>query len=663
VPSTPDPEIIARKLQETLGLLHQGKLDAAEALCREILRLDPREFNALQFWGAIAAQKNDLALALDLMGQALAINPAHAQTHYTRGRVLQSLGLHEDALAAFDATITHAPAVAEAHAARAQELYALRQYDAARAAADQAIALNDRDPMVHNTRAAALAALRYYAAAVEGYDRAVAMAPDFALAYVNRGHALRELGRFEEAAASFETALRLDPAIPFLRGARLQARLWACLWENLDTDIADIKARVARGEPVTSALSALTFADDPSFQKKAAEIWTASYYPFLGQAAPAYPRHDKIRIGYFSANLHEHAFAYLAAGLFEVHDRQKFEIAAFSLGPDQQDAMRRRLSVAFDRFIDVHDKSDAEITALARELQIDIAVDLTGYTQDDRMGIFAHRVAPVQVSYLGYPGTLGADYIDYIIADAVVIPDAAHAHYAEKVVSLPGSYQVNDSRRAISDRLFSRAELGLPENGFVFCCFNHSAKIQPDIFEIWMRILRSVPGSVLWLLMDHAQAAANLRKEAEKRGVDGKRLVFASRMPLADHLARLRAADLFIDTLPYNAHTTTSDALWAGVPVLTRIGASFAGRVAASLLMAVGLPDLIVSTISDYERLAVALATDPAQLGQLRQKLAANRDRAPLFDTARFARHLEDAYTQMYARHHAGLPPDHITVL
>ncbi|MBY0510423.1 MAG: hypothetical protein K2P94_09740, partial [Rhodospirillaceae bacterium] len=387
-----------------------------------------------------------------------------------------------------------------------------------------------------------------------------------------------------------------------------------------------------------------------------------AHHPVSAPAAPAFPRHGKIRIGYYSADFYAHATSYLMAGLFELHDRTAFEITAFSFGPDTQDAMQHRVTAAFDRFIDVRATSDAGVAALSRELRIDIAVDLKGYTQGDRMNIFAERAAPVQANFLGYPGTVGAPWMDYIIADAVVLPEAHRAHYAEKVVTLPGSYQVNDGRRVISARVFTRAELGLPEDGFIFCCFNHSAKILPDVFDIWMRILRSVPGSVLWLLKDYAPAADNLRKEAEKRGVDGARLVFAPRLPLADHLARLRAADLFLDTLPYNAHTTCSDALWAGVPVLTRKGAAFAGRVAASLLTAVGLPELIVATAAEYERLAVTLAADSNRLAQLRRKLAANRATAPLFDTPRFARHLEEAYARMHARHHAGLPPDHITL-
>jgi predicted O-linked N-acetylglucosamine transferase (SPINDLY family) len=324
--------------------------------------------------------------------------------------------------------------------------------------------------------------------------------------------------------------------------------------------------------------------------------------------------------------------------------------------------MRVRLKGAFDKFIDVRNMSDRDVAVLARGLEIDIGVDLNGFTGDARTSIFAMRAAPVQVSYLGYPGTTGADYIDYLIADPMLIPAAHRAHYTEKVVYLPNTYQPNDRKRQISDKGFTRSELFLPQEGFIFCCFNNNYKTTPDVFDSWMRILGRVDGSVLWLLEDNEIAVRNLKKEASARGIDPNRLVFAPRMTLPDHLARHRVADLFLDTLPYNAHTTASDALWAGLPVLTQIGETFAGRVAASLLNAAGLPELITTTRDAYEALAIELASNPAKLASIRQKLSDNRLTTPLFDTTLFTKHIEAAYTAMYERHQAGLPPDHIHV-
>jgi predicted O-linked N-acetylglucosamine transferase (SPINDLY family) len=350
------------------------------------------------------------------------------------------------------------------------------------------------------------------------------------------------------------------------------------------------------------------------------------------------------------------------AGLFEQHNKDKFELFAISFGPATKDEMQQRLALSFDQFVEVQNRTDKDIAALCRSLEIDIAIDLKGFTQDSRVGIFSHRAAPIQVNYLGYPGTMGTDYIDYLIADKVLIPEASAPYFTEKIVYLPNSYQVNDAKRRISDTVFIREELGLPASGFVFCCFNNNYKIMPDTFDSWMRILQRVDGSVLWLFEDNPTAALNLRKEADLRGVNPERLVFAPRLPLAEHLARHRAADLFIDTFPYNAHTTASDALWAGLPVLTRTGESFASRVAASLLIAIDLPELITSTQEEYDALAIALATHPERLLAVKQKLARNRLTTPLFDTGLFTQHIEDAYTQMYQRYHAGLEPDHLYV-
>jgi protein O-GlcNAc transferase len=367
-------------------------------------------------------------------------------------------------------------------------------------------------------------------------------------------------------------------------------------------------------------------------------------------------------MAYVSADFHEHATAYLMAGLFEAHDKERFEITAVSFGPDAADAMRARLKPAFDRFVDVRGTSDREVARMLHNLEIDIAIDLKGFSANSRTGIFAQRAAPLQVNYLGYPGTLGADYIDYIIADRHVIPPGHEGYYTEKVVRLPETYQVNDSKRSVADWSPGRAEIGLPDPGFVFCCFNSNYKITPDIFAVWMRLLERVTGSVLWLLETNAAASDNLRREAQRRGVAPERLVFAPPMPLDRHLARHRLADLFLDTRPVNAHTTASDALWAGLPLVTCTGDAFAGRVAASLLDAVGLPELITQNLNDYEALALQLATTPSLLSDIRAKLARNRPLHPLFDTDRQRRHIESAYIAMWERYQRGEPPASFTV-
>jgi predicted O-linked N-acetylglucosamine transferase (SPINDLY family) len=404
--------------------------------------------------------------------------------------------------------------------------------------------------------------------------------------------------------------------------------------------------------------------DSAQLQCKSAEIRVRAKCPpnpELGNIRKR-PSHGKLRIGYFSADFHDHACMHLLAGVFEQHDRLRFELTMLSYGPDSNDAMRKRLRSACTDFVDVRRLPDIEIARLARKRKIDIAVDLNGYSRDGRSGIFALRAAPVQVSFVGYPGTMGAGYIDYLVADRIVIPEHTQLHYREKIVRLPNSYQPNDKSRRISDRECSREEYGLPPSAFVYCCFNNSYKITPTVFESWMRILRRVDSGVLWLLEDNPIAKNNLQREAVRHGVDGGRLIFTPRTELSGHLARHRVADLFLDTLPYNAHTTASDALWSGLPVLTLAGEAFASRVGASLLQSVGLPELIASTPLEYETAAVELAMDSPRLRGIKQKLAHNRLAAPLFDAVSFTRGLESAYQRMYDRYQADLPPEHMCV-
>lgn len=405
-------------------------------------------------------------------------------------------------------------------------------------------------------------------------------------------------------------------------------------WRDFDARYDALLVRLRRGERAASPFSFLTLSDSPADQHTAAKTWAdfIRIKPTLPNITPSRGE-PKIKIGYYSADFHNHAMMVLMAGLFEQHDKNRFELFGFWHGRDLINDTHRRVAMAFDRFIDVRKETDTGIAALSRSLQIDIAVDLSGFTQLNRPNIFAQRAAPLQVNYLGYPGTMGAAYMDYMIADHILIRENAREHYAENIVYMPYSYQVNDRARRIAENKFNRADLGLPEQAFVFCCLNNNYKIHPAIFDNWMRILKRTPSSVLWLLEDNAAAAENLRREATQRGIDDKRLVFCGRISPTAHLARHRAADLFLDTLPYNAHTTASDALWAGLPVLTRIGESMAGRVAASLLNAIQMPELNTTTAEEYENLAVALATDADRMRRIRDKLERNRLTTPLFDT------------------------------
>ena len=679
-----------------LGLALRGvkRLDEALASCDKALALKPGCADAHYIRGNTLKELRRLDDALADYDRALALKPGYADAYYNRGNTLEELHRLDDALASYDSALALKPDHTEAHNNRGIALRELRRLDEALASCDNALALKpdyadgynnrgitlkelhrldealaDYDSALalkpdyaeaYNNRGVTLKELRRLDEALASYDKAIVLKPEYAEAYNNRGNTLRELKRWEDAVVSYGKALELKPEYEFLRGTLLFTTLSTCDWRGLSEKIRVFEADIHSLKKSSPPFSALVVVDSPELHKKAAMMYAEALYPRGGRLGRITKRawSDKIRIGYFSADFHNHATAYLMAELFETHDPSRFELFGFSFGPDKQDEMRRRVSSAFTTFVDVRDRSDGEVARYSRELGIDIAVDLKGYTQDSRPGIFAQRSAPIQVNYLGYPGTMGADYMDYVIADRTVIPRERESDYTEKVVCLPHSYQVNDSKRKISPRLFTRAELGLPDSGFVFCCFNNSYKILPATFDRWMRMLTAVKGSVLWLIEDNPSAVQNLRKEAEARGVDSCRLLFAGRIPLDEHLARQKFADLFLDTLPYNAHTTASDALWGGLPVLTCRGESFAGRVAASLLTAIDLPELITCTEYEYEARAIELALDVERLSEIKRKLERNKRTAPLFDAKSFTVRIEAAYQAMYDRYQADLAPE-----
>ncbi len=642
-----------------------GRWEEALASYERTLELNPGDALAYYNRGSVLKELNRLEEALASYDRAIGLRADYAEAHFNRGNVLQTLRQHQAALESYDRAVELKPAFAEGCHARGISLASMRQLPAALASYDRAIALNANYSEAHLSRANLLQELLLMDAAIDGYARAIELKPDSPEAYLGLGTALTRLKRHEDAVRSYDRALALKPDLKYLLGMRRYGRMQVCDWNDLPSDRQKLKAGLQAGQAVTLPLPVLALFDSATLHEQAARIWVRELCPpddSLG-AITSRPRSPRIRIGYFSADFRTHPVSLLTAELFERHDRSRFEITAFAFGSDADDPMRERLKHAFEHFIDIGRYSDAEAASLARERGIDIAVDLGGFTEGARARVFAKRTAPLQVGYLGYPGTSGAPYMDYLIADHTLIPAGEERHYSEQIIRLPGSFQPNDSTKAISDRTFTREELGLPAQGFVFCCFNRGFKLMPETFDDWMQILKRVEGSVLWLSEGDRTAVLNLRREAQRREVSPERLIFATGMPsMADHLARLRTAQLFLDTLPFNAHTTASDALWAGVPVLTCAGQALPGRVAASLLNALDLPELITATREQYRELAVRLAHNPAELQQLRDKLAGNRLTAPLFDTVRYTRHLESAFTSIYERHQAGLPPAPVAV-
>ena len=691
-------KVVDAKLKAALMLHKQGQLEQAEVIINDILRYQPQYIDALQLLAVIASQRNNLLEAVEIFGRVLKINPDHAGVLNNRGVILAKMNLAEQALESSEQALAINPNFLDALNNRGKFLCQLGRAEQALGSYEQALAINPHFVDAFNNRGNALLKLNLFDQALDSFERAIVIKPSFVEAHNNKGNTLMKLRRYKLALASYKVALEIRPNFPevlynygntlgrlnrlkealesyaqalketpdyvFLYGLWLHTKMMICDWSDVENQILLLTEKIEQDKPLAQPFQLLGITSSGAIQRKAAELYVQVECPASDVLSeiPKLPKHDKIRIGYFSADFHNHATAYLMAELVELHDKSRFELIAFSFGPESNDEMRQRMAGKFDRFIEVSHLSDKEVALQSRGLGIDIAIDLKGHTMDSRPGIFALRAAPVQVSYLGYPGTMGAEYIDYLIADSTLIPETHQQYYVEKIAYLPNSYQVNDSKRVIAEKMFTRAELGLPETGFVFCCFNKSYKVTPSVFDSWMKILKRIEGSVLWLFKNNEEAVSNLRKEAEIRGVDPDRLVFASEMDLPEHLARHRLADLFLDTFPCNAHTTASDALWAGLPVLTCLGESFASRVAASLLNAIDLPELITSSIEDYEALAIELALDTERLKGIKKQLADNRLTTALFNTALFTRHIEAAYMEIYRRYQADLVPEHFYV-
>jgi predicted O-linked N-acetylglucosamine transferase (SPINDLY family) len=610
------------------ALANEGDTSGAIAAFERACAFDPGSVQAHFNLGTTQATAGDLEASIQALRSALALQPDHIGANYNCGNALRRLDRHAEAIACYDAVLLVKPNHAEAH----------------------------------NNRGLMRSILGETNLAIEDFKRALQLDPTLHPALTNLAEALNERRELDAAATLFRHACELQPLEPYALASALHAEMKLCLWQRFKHEHARLVDPVNTQVVLGRCMPVLALVDDAALHRRYAEHFAGATErncrPVQLFAAPR--SGEPLRIGYFSSDFCNHAVAVQLAQLLVAHDRRAVQVHALSLNAKPDDPMQQRIARSVDHFHDVSGLKDREVAALSRELRLDIAVDLNGYTSKARPGIFALGCAPVQVAYLGYPGTTGAPYIDYLIADRVVIPEHSRQHYSEQIVYLPDSFMVNDNTRARSDRQFTRSELGLPEQGFVFRCYNNSYKILPEVFDCWMRLLQQVPGSVLWLLDENPTATANLKREAQQRGIDSGRLVFSGRIDMSEHFARNRVADLFLDTFPYTAHSTACDALWSGLPVLTRMGESFASRVAGSLLTAMNLPELITHSLPEYEARALHLVQHPQELSALRQRLIANRDTGPLFNTKTFARHIEVAYTLMHQRRIDGLPPAHL---
>ena len=597
--------------EQGMAAHRSGDLARAEKLYRQVLRADAANFAALHMLGFLKGQQRQFDEAITLLNKALRQNPKDITARAHHAHALMAAERFDEALLAYDHLLTLQP---------------------------------DNFEALYN-RGVILSQQQRFEEALTALDAAKALKPDTAAIFHNRGAVLTGLERHREALESYDRALTLDPDYFPARANRTMVALNLCDWDRV--------AQMPPGEvaQVAPPLTFLGYSDDKKLQLQCAmgtirtlvprplpQLWRGEKY-----------RHDRIRLAYVSADFREHAVAFQLAPLVERHDRAQFQVIGISTGHSDDSAIRKRLVEGFDRFHDFARLNSEDVARRMREMEIDIAIDLGGHTGQARPQIFAHRPAPVQVSWLGYPGTLGAPFMDYLIADAIVAPFDDQPYFSERLMHLPHSYFPTDPARDIAPTP-RKSEMGLPEKGFVFCAYNNNWKITRPVFAIWMRLLKAVPESVLWLKKPAPDARANLEREAAAHGVDTERLIYAGDVPLAVHLARHALADLFLDTLPYNAHASAADALGAGLPVLTCKGEAFAGRVAASLLDAVGLSELIVENLAAYEKRALELARDGAQLAALKEKLRRNLPTMPLFDADGFRRAIEQAFVTMHTQ-------------
>ena len=654
-------------LQDAINNIEKNNFVEAKILLSKILNIEPENFDALNIIGVINGNENNHLEALNFFKKAQKIRPDDSLINFNLAKSFSETGDDLEAIKYYQISIKLDKNHLGSLLNLGKSLEQLKKYDEALIYYDQAIKLKPDFFEAYNNRGTTFKSLKRYDDALFNYDQAIKLKPDFFKAYYNKGNIFIDLKRYDEALLNYEKALKLKPDYEYLFGMCLNTKILMCDWQNYKDDVENLLLQISKNKKSCRCLQLLGLNDTLSIQYKSSEIWINDKHPFNFSLGPILKskQRDKIKIGYYSPDFREHPVTNLIIELLELHNKNQFELFGFYFGPPDSSQMNKRVLAAFNnnKFFDVGLKTDKDIALMSREIEIDIAVDLAGFTKYARTDIFAYRAAPIQVNYLGYSGTMAADYMDYIIADQIIIPPESQKYYHEKVVYLPNSYQPNDRKREISKKIFTKEELDLPKEGFVFCCFNNNFKIIPPTFDGWMRILKSVNGSVLWLFQENQIAASNLRKEAEFRGVNPNRLIFAKRTNLlSEHLARYREADLFLDTLPYNAHTTTSDALWAGLPVLTCMGKSFASRVAASLLNAIELPELITTTQEQYEALAIELATTPEKLRSIKQKLERNKLTTALFDTLRFTKYIEAAYKQMYERYQADLPPNNIYI-
>ena len=651
------------KLQQLSQMYNAGRQQEVINQSTRLIQLFPKSQTVLSFLGA---SYNALKMHDEAIGtyqKVLKINPNFPEMYYNIGLAQQAKGSGIDAIDSYKKAIFLKPDYVEAYTDLGNALRDHYKLEDAIISYKKAIEINPSYAQVYNNLGALLLEKGLFDEAVSYCEKALNINQNIFDAHFNIGTAKVEQEKKLDSIESFTSALKINPDYQMARCMRYHQQSHVCNWKDMAKEhskVENLGLEEIHVEPW--AMLALEDAPDKHFIRSKLFAKNNFKQSPLSFSPSQKSKGDRIRLGYFSADFHNHATMYLFAKVMECHDTQNFEVFAYSFGPDSKDEMRLRLVSSVDYFNDVKDMSDLDIALLAREHEIDIAIDLKGYTTNGKSGIFAFRAAPIQINFLGYPGTMGADFIDYIIADKVVIPSEQEHNYGEKIIFMPNSYLPNRNDRNISKKILKKSDLGLPENGFIFCCFNSNYKITAKEFDIWVRLLKANDNSVLWLLNSNKWARENLQNEVQERGLDPNKLVFADFISQDEHLARLKFADLFLDTFNVNAHTTAGDALWVGVPVITKSGKGFAARVAASLLTTLDLTELITKTEQEYEDLIMDLVRKPKLLSDIKVKLSKKRLTSPLFNSELFAKHLEESYQMVFKRYFNGKSPQTMVI-
>ena len=648
-----------------LGIAYKelNDFDSAIKAFNQAIEVKPDYAEAFNNLGMLYKELGQESKAFESYYEAINIMPEYDEAYNNLGILLMASGQFDKAIESYKIAIKFNKGFIEAINNIGIAYMNIGQIDEAINYYQKAIAINPNFALTYNNLGIAYKRLHNLDAAVKSYKKALKLDPNYFDAYGNYGNLLTDLHDYSEALSKYNRAYELNSSSDYTLGNIIHTKMHLCIWEDYYSEINELKAQINEGFKRIDAFSFMALVDDPKLQERVSLIYSNDRFP-KSHVLPdinKYQKRPKIRIGYFSGDFREHPVSTLTAGLYENHNREFFEVYAFSYGPDTNDEMNLRIKSGVDHFNDVQNMAHKDIALLVRSYEIAIAIDLGGYTVSGKTDVFAMSAAPIQISYIGFLGTMGAPYYDYLIADPIVIPEKNRQYYSEKIAYLP-TYQVNDSKEALPEIFLTRKEIGLPESGFVFCCFNNTYKITPDTFDSWIRILNNVENSVLLIYVDLESARKNLMNKFTSEGLDSSRLIFAKHVDRNEYLARYRMADLFLDTLPYNAATTASDALKMGLPVLTLEGNSFASRMASSVLSAANLPELITSSVGDYESLAIELATNPKKFNSIKVKLNETIAKSALYNTAKFTENLESAYKEMYKKYHDGLDPDHIYV-